>query len=83
MVRRLVGFLEYGKALDYFDELLRRVTDEERDVIDKIVAENDAFVIYVKQSGPANRQPESSSEKTRHPNERRGLAWEKPHSASI
>ena len=77
MVRRLVGFLEYGRALDHFDELLRRVTDDERNVIDQMIAEEDAFSIYsnlarrVQPPGGTLTVQSSAGDDGR----RRGLAW--------
>ena len=46
LAARLVGFLEYGTALDHLDRLLAVVSPEELAVIEEIVKQRDEFIVY-------------------------------------
>ncbi len=46
LAARLVGFLEYGTALDHLDRLLAVVSPEEIAVIEEIVKQRDEFIVY-------------------------------------
>ncbi len=78
LVNRMVGYLEYGRALYLFDQLLSGCSESELEVIDEIVKERDEHAVYINRSrileqGPSSlsEQPESSADQF----ERRGLAW--------
>ena len=74
-------------SLGYFEELLRRLTDEEREAVTQFIAENDAFTVHSNLSrrltGAAGMQayktstPSSSSSKPETGNSyaKRGLPW--------
>lgn len=47
MVRRLVGFYEYGNALDDLDQLVSIATEDDRKVINEIVSDRPEFDIYL------------------------------------
>ena len=57
MARRVVGFLEYGKALDHLDHLVSLCTPEELAAIDVIIAGRDEFTIF-------NKLPKKCHEKS-------------------
>ena len=79
MVTRLVGFLEYGQALQNFDALLPMLTEYELAAVDEIVVERDEFAVYTNLSRSVQRaasslaetSPQSGSDRF----ERRGLDW--------
>lgn len=50
--RRVVGFLEYGKALEHLDRLANWATPEELSAINSIIADREEFTVY-------NRLPEA------------------------
>ncbi len=47
MVRRLVGFYEYGNALDYLDRLASMSDKEDFDAINEILADHHEFDLFV------------------------------------
>ena len=74
MLRRIVGYLEYGKALESLEHLASICSESELKAIDDIILEREEFTIY-----PASF---SSLENTRKPefelvspNGERSLAW--------
>ena len=76
MARRVVGFLEYGSALDDFDRLVYLASDEELAALDEIVADHDEFTVYTNLSGQLPTDQEGDSNSYREPTgARRGLAW--------
>ena len=74
---RLVGFLEYGKALGLFDQLLAKVTEEELEAIDQLVRERPEFTVYTNLSRRLQRRPSSLAEPTDDTRDfaGRGFAW--------
>jgi hypothetical protein len=46
LVYRLVGFLEYGKSLQFLDAFVKSASEEELKVADEIVRDQDQFVVY-------------------------------------
>ena len=79
MVARLVGFLEYGKALQNFDTLISTLTEYEREAVDELVKERDEFAVYTNLSRGLQRVPSSLAEVAgagdRNDFQQRGLAW--------
>jgi hypothetical protein len=59
---RLVGFIEYGKALDLLDAFVREASPKEFDVADQIVRDHEEFLIYTNLS----RKIEQPSSLTEH-----------------
>ncbi len=77
MVLRLVGYYEYGNALNLLDELVASCSTEELEAIDRLVAERDEFTVYTDlgrrlQRGPSSLIPAASPTDKRG---QRGLAW--------
>ena len=65
-------------ALRYFDELLKRVTEEELQAIDEFIAENDAFTVYTNLSRRFEKRPGTLTDVPTSETdtfERRGLKW--------
>lgn len=62
MVRRLVGFSEYGQALRHFDELVRRLTPSELEEVNQFVSGRDEFGIYTNLSRRLELAPSSLSD---------------------
>lgn len=76
MARRVVGYLEYGNALDNFDRLVYLASDEELAALDEIVREHDEYTVYSNLSGQLPTDGESGViSSSRSTNARRGLAW--------
>ncbi|MCA9144982.1 MAG: hypothetical protein H6823_11145 [Planctomycetaceae bacterium] len=72
LAARIVGFLEYGMALQSLDRLVATASEKELAVIDEIVKDRDEFVVMT------NLASQYESELLRTPqsnNIRRGLAW--------
>ena len=78
---RVVGFLEYGVALRYFDALLQQLTPEELKAVDAIVGDRPEFAVHTNiakrvQAAPSSLVPVSASTSSEQSKtERRGLAW--------
>lgn len=65
-------------ALRYFDELLRRLTQDELQAVDEIIAANDSFTVFDNLSRLARPMPSSLASKQISASDdfsRRGLAW--------
>lgn len=78
LLNRLVGYLEYGRALTYLDQLLNSIKPDELEVIEQMVRERDEFAIYSNLARRVERGPSTLSERATNPKddfERRGLAW--------
>lgn len=76
--RRIVGYLEYGMALGYLDELLRSLTPDERTAIDEFVAEHESFTVYTNLSRRTQTRPSTLTERPSSAEDsfaRKGLAW--------
>lgn len=72
MIYRLVGFVEYGKALEHFDALLQAVTPEELQAVEQIITASDEFAVYtVTQKAAAPGAGTNNLTAASH----RGLAW--------
>lgn len=76
-LRRLVGFHEYGQAIDMLDELVRISTSEEVAVYDKLFRLRPEFTIYTNLSSLIDEQPNSFSivSASGSQNDRHGIAW--------
>ena len=48
MVRRLVGFFEYGNALSDFDQLVSLADKDDLDAINEIIADHEEFDVYLR-----------------------------------
>jgi hypothetical protein len=78
MVNRVVGFLEYGRALALFDRLLDTTTPSELEVMDSLVRQRDEFAVYTNLSRRMELEPSSLSEPKAadiNGGPKRGLAW--------
>lgn len=65
-------------ALRYFDELLKRVTEEELQAIDEFIAETDEFTVYTNLSRRVEKRPSTLTDRPSSETdtfERRGLSW--------
>lgn len=74
MVRRLVGFHEYGHALDHLDRLVSMCEEEDIVAIDKILDDHHEFDLFVKLPDGFRPGTSDGSEELRD-HRRRGLAW--------
>ena len=77
-VARLVGFLEYGKALQLLDALVSRSTIEEIEAFDAIVKERDELAVFTHLSRRVQPAPSRLEEPPQNANddfERRGIRW--------
>lgn len=74
MVRRLVGFHEYGHALDHFDRLISMSAKEDIDAIDEILVDHHEFDLFVKLPDGFDPGKSDGSEEL-SVNRRSGLAW--------
>jgi hypothetical protein len=77
-VLRVVGFLEYGMALERFDRLAAICKPEELKALDALVKERDELVVFTNLSRRLQRGPSALAETPRAADdtfERRGLAW--------
>lgn len=75
---RVVGFLEYGSALRYFDELLRTSSADELQAMDEIVAARPEFAVHGNIARRVRRAPSSLAEVEHSASdkfEHRGLPW--------
>jgi len=78
IVKRIVGFVEYGQALDYFDRLLAATNPQEQKVIDELIAENDRYAVYTNLSRLVQKRRTSLGEAPSHAQDnfrRTGLGW--------
>lgn len=77
MVYRLVGFIEYGKAVEFLDEFLKKAEPGEIEIAEQIVREQNQFAIYTNLSRTMqgqtqfSEQPRMAGDRFR----RHGLAW--------
>jgi len=55
LINRLVGFLEYSKALEAFDQLAALATSEEMSAIDDIIKSEPEFTVYTNLSRRAEQ----------------------------
>lgn len=76
-VFRLVGFLEYGTALRYLDQLVSISTPQELQAMDELVAERDEFTIYTNLSRQLQRGPSTLAGAVQDQDNfaRSGLSW--------
>ena len=75
-ILQLVGFVEYGNALNHFIELLRSSTAEELEAMDQIVQEKPEFTVYSNLASQFERGPSTLSRPVESTTEgNRGLAW--------
>lgn len=81
MARRVVGFLEYGKALDHLQALVSMSDAEDLKAIDSIIGDHDEFAVFrelppgfeaVQESRPTLSTAKDHSELA---DAQRGLAW--------
>ena len=78
LINRLVGFLEYTKALEAFDELAALTSFDELNAIDEIIKSEPEFTIYTNLSRRIEQGRSSLAEKPRGPNDvfaRQGCRW--------
>jgi hypothetical protein len=77
MVLRLVGFTEYGRALNLLHPLAEQASPEEREVIDRIVATRDEITVHTNHSRRVESAPSTLSEPPAAPGTfaKRGLDW--------
>lgn len=78
LINRIVGFLEYSKALEAFDELAALATFEEMKAIDEIIKSEPEFTIYTNLARRVDRGRSSLAEKPVGPNDdfsRKGFNW--------
>jgi len=74
MVRRLVGFHEYGHALDHLDRLTNMCSEDDLVAIDQILEDRREFDLFVEMP-EGFREGRSASDGERYENRRNGLAW--------
>ncbi len=77
MARRVVGFLEYGNALDYLDRLASMSDEQDFAAIDSIIADHDEFAIFCELPGGFQIEGDNrrSVGQTSVPGGKQGLAW--------
>jgi len=78
LVNRMVGYLEYGRALYLLDQLAKNCSAKELEVIDEIIRSRDEHAVFVNRSRILERESSALSEQPQETNdefERRGLAW--------
>ena len=77
MVKRLVGFMEYGNALGNLDALIKMSSPEELKMLDDLVKQRDEFTVYTNLSRRVQRGPSTLTEPDLDGDkfDRRGLAW--------
>lgn len=78
MINRVVGHLEYSRALALFDRLLDLATPAELDVMDSVVRQRDELAVYTNLSRSLEIQPSTLSEPKAadgNTGPRQGLAW--------
>ena len=75
MVRRLVGFYEYGNALDHLDQLTSMSDEEDFDAINEILADHREFDLFVKLPDGFRGSTSGDGVEDRQDNRRSGLEW--------
>jgi len=78
LVRRLVGYYEYGRALEHFDTLLEQVDDQELAAIEEIIQGRDELAVYTNLSRRFQTEPSILADSDNSPLkgvERRGFGW--------
>ncbi len=78
LINRLVGFLEYSKALQSFDELAALAKYDEMKAIDEIIKSEPEFIIYTNLSRRLELGRSSLAETPRSPGDdfaRQGFNW--------
>ena len=75
MVRRLVGFHEYGHALDHLDRLTSMCGEEDIVAIDQILAARREFDLFVTMPEGFRKSDSNSEMQDRQESHRNGLAW--------
>ena len=77
-IYRIVGFLEYSKALEFLDQLAALATPEELAAIDEIVKSEPEYTVYVNLSRQAEMGRSTLIEQPAGPDDdyaRRGFRW--------
>ena len=75
---RLVGFLEYGKALQLLDAFVKSASDEELKIADEIVRDQDQFAVYTNLSRQLQETSffnEQIGDNVRGSSRQHGLDW--------
>ncbi|MFN0020987.1 MAG: hypothetical protein ACKVP0_22235 [Pirellulaceae bacterium] len=78
LINRLVGFLEYTKALEAFDELAALASFDEMKAIDEIIKSEPEFTVYINLARRIEQGRSSLAEKPNGPNDdfsRKGFRW--------
>lgn len=75
MVRRLVGYWEYLKALQNLDQLASSLTESEREELDEYVKQRNLFAVEGNQSKQLQVGNTSLSDEKDAEDEHRGLDW--------
>jgi hypothetical protein len=78
LINRLVGFLEYSKALESFDELASLAGYDEMTAIDEIIKSEPEFTVYTNLSRRLEKGRSSLAENPNGPNDdfsRKGFRW--------
>ena len=78
LIYRLVGYLEYAKALENFDKLAAMAKYEEMNAIDEIIKSEPEFTIYTNLSRALEQGRSSLGEKPNGPSDdfaRKGFRW--------
>jgi hypothetical protein len=76
-VYRIVGFLEYAKALEFLVQFVETASSQELDVANEIIREREPFVVYVNLSRliEGNSSLSDRSRNSQRTSQRRGLEW--------
>jgi len=78
LINRIVGFLEYSKALEAFDELAALASFDEMKAIDEIIKSEPEFTVYINLARRIEQGRSSLAEKPNGPNDdfsRKGFRW--------
>jgi hypothetical protein len=75
MVRRLVGFHEYGHALDHLDKLTDMCDEEDIVAINQILADRPEFDLFVAMPDGIQKEGSPSEGREREEDRRSGLEW--------
>ena len=78
LAMRIVGFLEYGRALELLDDLARRCTVDELEVIDGIIRDREEYTVFpLAARVPTNHRQASPSAEPEEDSDGggRGLSW--------
>ncbi len=78
LINRIVGFLEYSRALEAFDELAALANYDEMNAIDEIIKSEPEFTVYTNLSRRLEQGRSSLAEKPNGPNDdfsRKGFRW--------